>query len=166
MFIAAEDADLVWSGLPARSIATSRKVIEQQIHGVSARGQQQFRNTLCKRYGPQCVVTGCNVLAILEAAHIKPYRGKNDHNPENGLLLRADIHTLFDLNLLGIEPKTLKVELHPALRKEYGPLVNKLLCTPPHSPAQNVLNVRYADFEKRCKLPLAKRVRRCEPPRA
>jgi len=50
---------------------------------------------------------------VLEAAHIKPYRGKTDSHLENGLLLRADLHTLFDLNLIGVEPDTLTVRVHP-----------------------------------------------------
>jgi HNH endonuclease len=37
-----------------------------------------------------------STLDILEAAHISPYRGEEDNHPENGLLLRADLHTLFD----------------------------------------------------------------------
>jgi putative restriction endonuclease len=37
------------------------------------------------------------------------YRGMKDNDPSNGLLLRTDIHTLYDLNLLGIEPDSLKV---------------------------------------------------------
>ncbi len=58
------------------------------------------------RYEHRCVVTGCTVIAVLEAAHIRPYRRPEDNDVKNGLLLRADIHTLFDLNLLGIEPGT------------------------------------------------------------
>src|SRR5690606_14516906 len=73
------------------------------------RGQQKFRESLCKRYNNTCVVTGCKILDILEAAHIMPYRGKKDNHPSNGLLLRADIHTLFDLDLIGIDPKSLLV---------------------------------------------------------
>lgn len=79
------------------------------------RGQATFRNALISAYGPQCMVTGCRVLAVIEAAHIKPYRGIEDHHVQNGLLLRADIHTLFDLNLIGIRPKTLEVSVHQTL---------------------------------------------------
>lgn len=61
------------------------------------------------------MVTGCRVLDVIEAAHIKPYRGIEDHHVQNGLLLRADIHTLFDLNLIGIRPKTLEVAVHQTL---------------------------------------------------
>ena len=84
------------------------------------RGQQKFRDTLLKRYKNTCVVTGCKIVDILEAAHIRPYRGKNDNHPSNGLLLRADIHTLFDLNLIAIDPDTMKVHFHPRIRVEYA----------------------------------------------
>lgn len=55
----------------------------------------------------------------MEAAHIRPYRGKKDNHPSNGLLLRADIHTLFDLNLVAIDPETLKIQFHHKVIKEY-----------------------------------------------
>ena len=76
------------------------------------RGQPKFRNDLLKKYNETCCVTGCTIKHLLEAAHIKPYRGKNDNHTSNGLLLRADIHTLFDLDLIGIHPETLVVYLN------------------------------------------------------
>src|SRR5262249_54770104 len=97
-----------------------RKIIERQIR--ERRGQQIFREELRRTHGDKCMATGCTVLAVLEAAHIKPYRGESDNHPENGLLLRSDIHTLFDLDLLGIEPESLRIEIHPSLTSEYGNL--------------------------------------------
>jgi hypothetical protein len=61
------------------------------------------------------MVTGCPLLDIVEAAHIKPYRGPEDNDPSNGLLLRADIHTLFDLLLLSVNPDSLELWLHPRI---------------------------------------------------
>ncbi len=93
-------------------------------------------------------MTGCKTLAVLEAAHIKPYRGDDDNHPENGLLLRADIHTLFDLDLLGIEPDGLRVELHPDIANEYGCLIQKTLCcTRQNRPSKEALRQRYAQFQ-------------------
>lgn len=77
------------------------------------RGQSSFRNSLILRYGPHCMASGCSLMDIVEAAHIDPFRGINDHHPENGLLLRTDLHTLFDLNLMGIEPDGLILRFHP-----------------------------------------------------
>src|SRR5208283_1458549 len=111
-------------------------------------GQQGFRNALRKRYGNRCLVTGCKALAVLEAAHIKPYQCEGDNHPENGLLLRADIHTLFDLDLLGIEPDGLRIQLHPSLAAEYAKLGRKeLACKPKVRPSKEALAVRYKLFQ-------------------
>lgn len=93
------------------------------------RGQQAFRQALLERHGRRCVISGCAVEEVLEAAHILPYRGQEDHHPTNGLLLRADLHTLFDLDLIGIEPASKSIRLHPALVSEYGVYENRRLDT-------------------------------------
>jgi len=66
-------------------------------------GQGKFRKDLLKAYGGECAVTGCAVTPLLEAAHIHPYRGGSTNHASNGLLLRADLHTLFDLGMIWIE---------------------------------------------------------------
>jgi len=112
------------------------------------RGQRAFRNKLVRRYGPFCMVTGCNLFDIVEAAHIWPYRGGADNNPENGILLRANLHTLFDLDLLGIEPETFTVHLQPLTRVAgYHELDGVGLRLHTRSrPSTEALNARWADF--------------------
>ena len=66
------------------------------------RGQPKFRKKLLNMYESTCAVTGTPLPPILEAAHIVPYMGEKTNHVTNGILLRADIHTLFDLGLLGI----------------------------------------------------------------
>jgi putative restriction endonuclease len=78
-------------------------------------GQGRFRQELLDAYGRRCCVTGCDVEPALEAAHISPYRGEHTNRVGNGLLLRADIHTLFDLYLLTVLPSG-AVQVHPDLR--------------------------------------------------
>ena len=65
-------------------------------------GQGPFRSDLLVAYRGSCAVTGTTAIEALEAAHIKPYAGPQTNKVNNGLLLRADIHTLFDLGLLTI----------------------------------------------------------------
>ncbi|WP_336979879.1 HNH endonuclease signature motif containing protein [Altererythrobacter fulvus] len=55
-------------------------------------------------YEGRCAISGCDVREVLEAAHIMPYLGEETNDVRNGLLLRADLHTLFDLGLLKIGP--------------------------------------------------------------
>lgn len=85
-----------------------RKIIDRQIK--QRRGQKTFRDKLLKS-NPVCAVTGCELVDILEAAHIDAYRNDSHNDISNGLLLRSDIHTLFDLNLIAIEPTTLLIKL-------------------------------------------------------
>ena len=83
---------------------------------VQQRGQPAFRRALLAAYGERCAITGCDAEDALEAAHIIGYPGPDTQHVSNGLLLRADIHTLFDLGLVAICPDTLRVALVPSLR--------------------------------------------------
>jgi predicted restriction endonuclease len=84
------------------------------------RGQGKFRDSLVDAYDSRCAVTGSSVLAVLEAAHIDRYFGDHSNHVTNGLLLRADIHTLFDLQRITVD-ENLKIRVTPSLlNTEYG----------------------------------------------
>lgn len=83
---------------------------------VRRQGQSKFRQSLLKAYSCKCAITNFDAEAALEAAHIIPYIETENNNPSNGLLLRADLHTLFDLNLIAINPKTMMVYISPILQ--------------------------------------------------
>jgi hypothetical protein len=61
---------------------------------------------------------------VLEAAHIEPHAVGGRNSADNGLLLRADIHTLFDLGLLKVEPKSMLVQIHPNLHSTFYETLN------------------------------------------
>lgn len=85
--------------------AESKNDVEEaiQLRAIkSRRGQPRFRGDLLIAYEHRCAVSGCQVLDVLEAAHIVPHAEGTDWDITNGLLLRADIHTLLDLQLLSI----------------------------------------------------------------
>lgn len=69
------------------------------------RGQPEFRKALLMSYGGKCCISNCDVENVLEAAHIVPHTEETNYSLTNGLLLRSDIHTLYDLNLVGIDAK-------------------------------------------------------------
>lgn len=81
----------------------------------SRQGQGRFRAALLAAYERRCAVTDCDIPEALEAAHILPYRGAETNHVMNGLLLRADIHSLFDLHLLWIDTSTMTVRLSSTL---------------------------------------------------
>lgn len=115
---------------------------------VLRRGQAAFREGLIRRYGRACMVTGCNVVEIVEAAHIWPYRGTGDNHLDNGLLLRSDLHTLFDLNLVAVHPQTLQLRFHQrALADAYAAFEGVVLRnTHRHKPAVAPLEHRWDVF--------------------
>lgn len=80
------------------------------------RGQATFRAKLLEAYGGRCCVTGCDLKDALEAAHISPYRGEHSNHAQNGLLLRSDMHTLFDLGLFAVD-ESYRLILAPQLHK-------------------------------------------------
>lgn len=96
----------------SRSERKARERIAQAI--LTRRGQQKFRHDLISTYG-KCLVTGCEAELVLEAAHIRPYCGGGTFDVSNGLLLRADIHTLFDLDLIAIDTERMTVIVAPKL---------------------------------------------------
>ena len=129
-----------------------RETISRQIR--ARRGQKNFRDALRARYGDQCVITGCSLLAIVEAAHISPYLGPKDNAPDNGLLLRADFHTLYDLDLVAIDPTTLRVCVHPELPSEYQRFAHQRInAERPDRPSETALQIRFDRFNQRCREP-------------
>lgn len=119
---------------------------------VERRGQPDFRNKLITAYNGRCAVTGCDAVAALEAAHIVPYTGPHSNHVTNGLLLRADIHTLFDLDLIGINPGSLSISLSPAIRTSvYAELHGQRLLGPvkaTNTPKRDALLERWKRFRK------------------
>lgn len=96
------------------------------------RGQAAFRSALLQKFKGRCAITGCGFAEVLEAAHIWPYRGTRDNHPENGLLLRGDIHTLYDLDLIAIDPATQCIVIASTLPgvEPYAALSGHELCMP------------------------------------
>ncbi|QHB73702.1 HNH endonuclease [Stenotrophomonas sp. 364] len=98
---------------------------------VRRQGQGAFRSALLQAYSGRCAMTRSSVVDVLEAAHVHPYRGAATNVLSNGLLLRADVHTLFDLYLISVEPKSRLLQAAPSLlATEYGNLDGLRLAEP------------------------------------
>lgn len=117
---------------------------------VQREGQPAFRQALLDAYEGKCAISDCDVEALLEAAHIVPYRGAHTNLVENGLLLRADLHKLFDLHLFRIDPVNRVVHLSEALAgSEYAGYEGVVLRAPKdatHAPLAESLKYH----EERC----------------
>jgi putative restriction endonuclease len=67
-------------------------------------GQQAFQAVVLRAYSRRCAVTGDRIRPVLQAAHPRPLPAGGDHRLDNGLLLRSDVHTLYDRGYLGVDP--------------------------------------------------------------
>ncbi len=81
-------------------------------------GQASFKIIVTDAYSRTCAITKERVLPVLEAAHIKPYADSGPHDVRNGVLLRSDMHKLFDRGYLTITPK-LHIEASRRIKEEY-----------------------------------------------
>jgi putative restriction endonuclease len=68
-------------------------------------GQGAFRKLVLDAYGRRCAVSGEHTVPVLQASHIKPFADVEQHEITNGLALRSDIHTLFDLGYVTVTPE-------------------------------------------------------------
>ena len=81
-------------------------------------GQGTFRALVTDAYGRRCAVTQEKALPALEAAHIRPFSAEASHHVRNGLLLRSDIHRLFDSGYITVTPEY-RVEASSRMRDDF-----------------------------------------------
>jgi putative restriction endonuclease len=81
-------------------------------------GQGSFRVVVTDAYDRRCSITGERTLPALDAAHIKPYSAAGENRVPNGLLLRSDLHRLFDRGYVTVRPD-LKVQVSRRIREEF-----------------------------------------------
>ncbi|WP_024546514.1 HNH endonuclease [Picosynechococcus sp. NKBG15041c] len=125
----------------------------RQMDVVQREGQEKFRAELFQVYSGKCAITQCDVPDVLEAAHITRYSGIDSNHVQNGLLLRKDIHTLFDKMLLTIDANTMQVVIAPKLIGScYEPLSNQKIFLPKKIefyPSLNSLKRHNSEFMKK-----------------
>lgn len=101
------DADSVWPGYGPEHLGRHRI------------GQGAFRLAVLDAYQTRCAVTGERVRPVLEAAHIRPFSQQGPNAITNGLALRADIHKLFDLGYVTVDP-AYRFRVSKRLRLEFN----------------------------------------------
>lgn len=126
----------------------SRTLVEM----VRRKGQDDFRRKLIEAYGSECAITRYNAVGALQAAHITSYFGPKSQCVSNGILLRADLHLLYDSYQLAINPETMRVELSEQLKRTtYKELGNKELKLPKDKslrPSEKRLFSKYSSFQQ------------------
>ena len=94
------------------------KVFGNQYLRTARLGQGAFRTMITEEYRRRCCITGESTLPVLEAAHIRPVAQNGENKLVNGLLLRADMHILYDQGLIGVTPDY-KVQISSEIKNLY-----------------------------------------------
>jgi putative restriction endonuclease len=82
-------------------------------------GQSSFKAVVLDAYDRRCAITGTHIAPVLQAAHIRPVTAGGEHRLDNGLLLRSDIHTLFDRGYLGVDTEY-RLRVSSRLRADFS----------------------------------------------
>lgn len=129
--------------------ATERRRLERQRVAVErwARPEQAaFRTKLLEIYGNRCAITGCSALEAIDAAHIVGVDGEGDDTIANGLILRADLHRLFDRDLMAIDPASGRVHFAQSCQRDYADLEGRPITLPSPGPSLSAFHARWRGF--------------------
>lgn len=128
-------SELIISVFKSHNIHHSKKIFSEANNDVNDRelssrkkrsGQSKLKLNLIELYNGKCAITGSSPIEVLEAAHIDTHAESGNNHSTNALLLRADIHKLFDKGLLKINPDTLEVNIDNSLKETVYYSLNKI----------------------------------------
>ncbi len=115
----------LWEAIQYRLIALSPETAEADAREMFTEGwvrqrlgQGSFRALVTETYERRCAITREKILPVLQAAHIRPVTAGGEHRVDNGLLLRSDVHTLFDRGFLTVTPRY-QLRVSRRLREDY-----------------------------------------------
>lgn len=117
---------------------------------VRRKNQDAFRRQLIEAYQGQCAMSRFDALPALQAAHISSYLGPKSQLASNGLLLRADLHLLFDESLIAVNPDTMRIAISQELvTTRYAAYADREILLPKDRlmrPSELRLAAQYGDF--------------------
>lgn len=115
-------------------------------YALSRPAQQLFRKFLLEKYGNKCAISGCEVASALEAAHISQFSVSKSNAMENGIILRADLHKLFDFGHLAINPDEMKVYFSLECINSYADYSGITIVLPEGGPTPSTFRERWTSF--------------------
>ena len=120
-----EPGRTIWTKLQTRQESTMSSVVRETeakfgepVLVQPRLGQGAFRILITDGYERRCAFTGERTLPALDAAHIRPFSEIKQHRLDNGLLLRKDLHALFDRGYVTVTPK-LHIEVSKRIKEEF-----------------------------------------------
>lgn len=109
---------------PTKSTFPQKTPDYENVWRLSRPDQAYFRAALVSSYGEKCLISGCEIKEALEACHIQPHKAGGPATSSNGLLLRRDLHRLFDIGLIALDPQTRMWRFHREISGHYSQLID------------------------------------------
>jgi putative restriction endonuclease len=121
------DGEKLWNEVMLRINDVRRKDLVAEPYGAygneylikSRLGQGAFRILVTGAYNRKCAISGEKALPVLQAAHIKPFNEQGPNSVNNGLLLRSDLHILFDRGYFTVTSEY-KIEVSRKIKEEFN----------------------------------------------
>lgn len=113
------EALLFASAAAGQSRAIPGPTLGTRVPVIPRLGQGGFQAMVLGAYKARCAVTGHRIRPTLQAAHIRPIAAGGQHRLDNGLLLRSDVHTMFDRGYLTIDGHH-RLRVSPRLRQDFA----------------------------------------------
>lgn len=136
------------TGQTFKQLVHEERLEREYVQRLNRKEQPAFRRALLE-VNPRCLVSGCKTVQALEAAHVLPAADGGSYDLDNGVLLRADLHRLFDLCFLALNPRTGKVSLHTSCHGDYDVLLGFTLKVEQRKAWAKALDARWRVHERR-----------------
>ena len=107
----------------------------ESIRRLARTGQGRFRHEALNLWDGRCAVSGTTDQQVLEAAHLSPRTGDEAMSPANSIVLRIDLHRLFDTGLMAIHPRSMRVQFGNGV-EGYGDLAEARVELPADGPSE------------------------------
>lgn len=130
--------------------ASEKTRLQREWESISRQKRDaRFRLAMLELYGATCAVSGCTVLDALDAAHVLGVSEAGSDRPQNGLILRADLHRLFDSHLMAIAPEDGRVHFAEQCQSHYEELSTVTVRLPLKGPQLADFSDRWTRFQSR-----------------
>lgn len=158
-------ANIKWDGPQSLAVANALRGTFDILHSVAEVEQERldrqrenverwkrdgkFRAALLDLFGSTCAISGCKVLDAIDASHILGVADEGDDDVTNGWIIRTDLHRLFDVWLMSIDPTTGRVHMSPDCMDSYAEFNGRTVTLPKGAASLSDFAPHWAEFQKR-----------------
>ncbi|GLK51349.1 HNH endonuclease [Maricaulis virginensis] len=117
----------------------------ESVLRLARQGQSRFRQQALEIWKGKCAISGVAHEQALEAAHVSPHSQYGQMTRKNSIILRVDLHRLFDIGMIAVDPEDIKVKVNPIL-ESYQEFDGRSIALPDSGPSPEQFTDRWSQF--------------------